>query len=160
MLDDIGYILMTGALAVSIYGIVVPHVGVVRNNWNLVRSAQFAAILNFLLILGASAVLLRSFLRDDFSVVFVWQHSSTDLPLFYKISAFWGGMEGSLLFWVLILAGFSAVVAYGYQRTNREIIPYVISTLNASAGNELLCTTNLGPLWLLLLCSLDSTMSL
>ncbi|MCH9046032.1 MAG: cytochrome c biogenesis protein CcsA [SAR324 cluster bacterium] len=131
MLADIGYILMTGALAVSIYGMVVPHVGVVRNNWNLVRSAQFAAILNFLLILGASAVLLRSFLRDDFSVVFVWEHSSTDLPLFYKISAFWGGMEGSLLFWVLILAGFSAVVAYGYQRTNREIIPYVIATLSA-----------------------------
>ena len=131
MFADIGYILMTGALAVSIYGMVVPHVGVVRNNWNLVRSAQFAAILNFLLILGASAVLLRSFLRDDFSVVFVWEHSSTDLPLLYKISAFWGGMEGSLLFWVLILAGFSAVVAYGYQRTNREIIPYVIATLSA-----------------------------
>ena len=61
---------------------------------------------------------------------FVWENSSTDLPLFYKISAFWGGMNGSLLFWELVLAGFAAAVAYGYQRTNREIIPYVIVTLN------------------------------
>jgi cytochrome c-type biogenesis protein CcmF len=108
----------------------VPHVGVVRNNWNLVRSAQFATIVNFLLVLGASAVLMRAFIASDFSVHFVWENSSTDLPLFYKISAFWGGMNGSLLFWDLVLAGFSAIVAYGYQRSNREIIPYVITTLN------------------------------
>jgi cytochrome c-type biogenesis protein CcmF len=63
-------------------------------------------------------------------VRFVWENSSTDLPLFYKISAFWGGMNGSLLFWDLVLAAFSAVVAYGYQRSNREIIPYVITTLS------------------------------
>jgi cytochrome c-type biogenesis protein CcmF len=50
--------------------------------------------------------------------------------LLYKIASFWGGMEGSLLFWELVLAGFAAAVAYGYQRSNREIIPYVIAVLN------------------------------
>jgi cytochrome c-type biogenesis protein CcmF len=130
MLSDLGYVLLTAALAVTVYGIVVPHVGVVRNNWNLVRSAQFATIVNFLLVLGASAVLIRAFLANDFSVRFVWENSSTDLPFFYKVSAFWGGMDGSLLFWELVLAGFSAIVAYRYQRTNREIMPYVLTTLN------------------------------
>jgi len=130
MLPDLGYVLLTAALAVSLYGVVVPHLGVARNNWNLVRSAQFATIVNFLLVLGASAVLMRSFIGNDFSVRFVWENSSTDLPLFYKISAFWGGMDGSLLFWDLVLAGFSAIVAYGYQRSNREIMPYVIATLS------------------------------
>ena len=107
------------------------HLGVRRNNWNLIRSAQFATILNFVFVLGAGAALMRAFLANDFSVRFVWETSSTDLPLMYKIAAFWGGMDGSLLFWEIVLAGFSAVVAYGYQRTNREIIPYVISVLNA-----------------------------
>jgi cytochrome c-type biogenesis protein CcmF len=130
MLPDLGYVLLTAALAVSVYGVVVPPLGVARNNWNLVRSAQFATIVNFLLVAGASAVLVHAFLANDFSVRFVWENSSTDLPLAYKISAFWGGMNGSLLFWDLVLAGFSAVVAYGYQRTNREIIPYVIATLS------------------------------
>jgi cytochrome c-type biogenesis protein CcmF len=130
MFPHIGYIFLTAALAVSLYGVVVPHLGVVRNNWNLVRSAQSATILNLFLVLGASAVLLRAFLTNDFSVSFVWQNSSTDLPLFYKISAFWGGMDGSLLFWELVLALFSAVVAYTYQRTNREVIPYVLVALN------------------------------
>ncbi|MCZ6533932.1 MAG: heme lyase CcmF/NrfE family subunit [SAR324 cluster bacterium] len=130
MINNIGYVFLAAALAVSLYGVVVPHLGVVRNNWNLVRSAQFATILNLLLVLGASAVLMRGFLMDDFSIRFVWQNSSTDLPLGYKIAAFWGGMDGSLLFWELVLAGFAAVVAYSYQRSNREIIPYVIVVLN------------------------------
>ena len=130
MINDFGYVLLAAAMAVSVYGMVAPHLGVVRNNWNLVRSAQFATILNLLFVAGASAVLLRAFLSDDFSVRFVWEHSSTDLPLGYKIASFWGGMNGSLLFWELVLAGFAAVVAYAYQRSNREVIPYVIVVLN------------------------------
>ena len=130
MLNNLGYIFMSAALAVSLYGIVTPVLGARRNNWNLVRSAQFATILNFFLVLAASAVLARAFIGNDFSVRFVWENSSTDLPLFYKLTAFWGGMDGSLLFWELVLAFFSAIVAYVYQRNNREIIPYVIATLN------------------------------
>ncbi len=130
MIIDIGYIFLAAALAVSVYGVIVPHLGVVRNNWNLVRSTQFSTILTFFLVLIASAVLVRAFIGNNFGVVFVWQNSSTDLPLFYKVTALWGGMDGSLLFWELVLAGFSAIVAFAYQRTNRQIIPYVISTLN------------------------------
>ena len=130
MTPTIGYIFLTAALAVSLYGVFVPHLGVVRNNWNLIRSAQFATILNLVFVLAASAALVQAFVGDDFGVVFVWENSSSDLPLFYKVSAFWGGMDGSLLFWEVVLAGMSALVAYLYQRTNREVIPYVIVTLN------------------------------
>ena len=130
MVNNIGYFLMVSALGVSAYGVLAPHLGARRNNWNLVRSAQFGAVLNFILVLGASIVLIRAFLLDDFSVAFVWENSSTDLPLAYKISAFWGGMNGSLLFWELVLAGFTALVAFLYSRTNREVLPYVLVTLN------------------------------
>src|SRR3972149_7070899 len=126
MINNIGYICLTAALAVSLYGVVAPHLGVRRNNWNLVRSAQFATILNLGFVLVASAALLRAFLHNDFGVIFVWQNSSVDLPLMYKVTAFWGGMDGSLLFWELVLAILSAAVAYRYQRTNREVIPHLI----------------------------------
>jgi len=98
---DFGTIALMAAFAVCVYGTVVPHLGVKNNNWNLIRSAQNASILSFLLIAIASAVLLQALLVSDFSLRYVWEHSSTDMPLFYKVSSFWGGLEGSLLFWVL-----------------------------------------------------------
>jgi cytochrome c-type biogenesis protein CcmF len=127
---DIGTISLMAALAVCIYGTVVPHLGVKSNNWNLIRSAQNASILSFLLIAIASAVLLQALLVSDFSLYYVWEHSSTDMPWVYKVSSFWGGLEGSLLFWVLVQSFFAMIVAFRYQYSNREIIPYVIATLN------------------------------
>ena len=127
---DFGTIALMAALAVCLYGTVVPHLGVKNNNWNLIRSAQNASILSFLLIAIASVVLLQALLVSDFSLRYVWEHSSTDMPLFYKVSSFWGGLEGSLLFWVLVQSFFAMIVAFRYQYSNREIIPYVIATLN------------------------------
>ncbi len=53
------------------------------------------------------------------------------MPLIYKITSYWGGLEGSLLFWILVQSFFAMIVAFRYQYSNREIIPYVITTLNA-----------------------------
>jgi cytochrome c-type biogenesis protein CcmF len=128
---DFGTITLMAAFAVCVYGTVVPHLGVRSNNWNLIRSAQNASILSFLLIAIASAALLQALVLSDFSLRYVWEHSSTDMPLFYKVSSFWGGLEGSLLFWILVQSFFSMIVAFRYQYSNREIIPYVIATLNA-----------------------------
>ncbi len=128
---DFGTVTLMAAFAVCVYGTVVPHLGVRSNNWNLIRSAQNASILSFLLIAIASVVLLQALVLSDFSLRYVWEHSSTDMPLFYKVSSFWGGLEGSLLFWILVQSFFSMIVAFRYQYSNREIIPYVIATLNA-----------------------------
>jgi cytochrome c-type biogenesis protein CcmF len=128
---DFGTIALMAAFAVSLYGTVVPHLGVKSNNWNLIRSAQNASILSFVLVAIASAVLLQALLVSDFSLRYVWEHSSTDMPVLYKFSSFWGGLEGSLLFWVLVQSFYSMIVAFRYQYSNREIIPYVIATLNA-----------------------------
>lgn len=127
---DLGYIALVMALAVAVYGVIIPHVGVRYNSWNLIRSAQFGTILNFGLVSLASGVLIHALVISDFSVHYVWGHSSTDMPLFYKVTAFWGGMEGSLLFWALVQSGLAMVVAWRYQHSNREIIPYVIAVLN------------------------------
>ena len=53
------------------------------------------------------------------------------MPLIYKITSYWGGLEGSLLFWILVQSFFAMIVSFRYQYSNREIIPYVITTLNA-----------------------------
>ena len=127
---DIGYTMMVMALAVALYGSVVPCLGVQRNSGNLVRSAQHATIFNFFLLLFSSVLLVHAFVSDDFSVMYVWENSSTDMPLFFKVTAFWGGLDGSLLLWAFVQSGFAMIVAFRYQHTNREVIPYVIAVLN------------------------------
>ena len=77
----LGTISLMAALALCLYGGIVPHLGVIKNNWNLIRSVQNASILTFFLILFASGVLLNALITSDFSVVYVWGHSSTDMPL-------------------------------------------------------------------------------
>jgi cytochrome c-type biogenesis protein CcmF len=129
-LADFGTIALMVAFALCVYGTVVPHLGVRANNWNLVRSAQNATILTFFLVVIASAILINALITSDFSIIYVWEHSSTDMPLVYKFSSFWGGLNGSLLFWVLVQSFFAMIVAYRYQYSNREIIPYVIATFN------------------------------
>ena len=127
---DFGTISLMAALAVCIYGAVIPHFGVQSNNWNLIRSAQHASILSFFLVSVSSGILIHALVISDFSIFYVWRHSSTDMPLIYKITSYWGGLEGSLLFWILVQSFFAMIVAFRYQYSNREIIPYVITTLN------------------------------
>ena len=62
-------------------------------------------------VLAAFGLLGVAFVQDDFSVRYVAQHGHTDLPLVYKLSAVWGGHEGSLLLWALMLALWSALAA-------------------------------------------------
>ena len=137
-LADFGTIALMAAFALCVYGTVVPHLGVRTNNWNLVHSAQNASILTFFLVALASGILIHALIISDFSIIYVWEHSSTDMPLMYKFSSFWGGMNGSLLFWILVQSFFAMIVAYRYQYSNREIIPYVIATFNAIIGFLLL----------------------
>jgi len=134
----LGTISLMAALALCFYGTVVPHLGVKNNNWNLIRSAQNASVFTFILVTFASGVLLNALIIGDFSIFYVWENSSTDMPLFYKISSFWGGLEGSLLFWIFVQSFFLMVVSFRYQYSNRDIIPYVIATLNAITGFLLL----------------------
>ena len=129
-MSDLGTIALMIALAACLYGTVVPHLGVRTNNWNLIRSAQNASIISFFLIAIASGVLIHALMVSDFSIFYVWRNSSVDMPMFFKVTAFWGGLEGSLLFWILVQSFFAMIVAFRYQYSNREIIPYVIATLN------------------------------
>ena len=77
----LGTISLMAALSLCVYGLIVPHFGVINNNWNLIRSAQYASILTFFLISFASGVLLYALIVSDFSINYVWGHSSTDMPL-------------------------------------------------------------------------------
>ncbi|MDH4121178.1 MAG: heme lyase CcmF/NrfE family subunit [Deltaproteobacteria bacterium] len=129
MINTLGYAAMTAALAAVMVGMGTAWLSVRRNDWNLARTTRAAAGVQFVMVLVASLVLERAFLANDFSVRFVYETSSTDLPLLYKITAFWGGMDGSLLFWELVLSAYTLFIVFRHPANSRETLPYVLFTL-------------------------------
>ncbi|QLG87758.1 heme lyase CcmF/NrfE family subunit [Chitinibacter bivalviorum] len=80
-------------------------------NSALMRITRPAAVLQLLLLLASFGLLATAFLQDDFSLIYIAKQSNRLLPDLYKFAAVWGGHEGSLLLWVLMLSGWTAAVA-------------------------------------------------
>jgi cytochrome c-type biogenesis protein CcmF len=82
----------------------------------------------------ASLVLLGALLRHDFSFTYVAAHTSTKLARAYSISAFWGGQEGSLLLWLLVLCGYAAAAVLLNRRRAPDIVAWTVPVLGAVAS--------------------------
>ncbi len=80
----------------------------------------------------ALAALGYLFVTNDYSVQYVWQYSNRDMPWIYKITAIWGGMDGSMLLWCFLVAGFGACVAARSLLYPRPLVPWLYSFLNSS----------------------------
>ncbi len=82
----------------------------------------------------ATAVLVHGLITHDFRIKYVASYSSTTLPLRYRAAALWGGMEGSLLFWVLLLTCLYSLALWQNRRRNRELMPFVTATAMSVAA--------------------------
>ncbi len=111
MIPEIGQFALILALSLAICQAVVPLVGAHRGDTGMMRVARTAATGQFLFIAVSFACLIWAFLSDEFSVLYVANHSQLSLPTLYKVSAVWGAHEGSLLMWILILAAWTLAVA-------------------------------------------------
>jgi cytochrome c-type biogenesis protein CcmF len=115
MIAEFGHFLLWLALGLSLILGVVPLAGAQLQRPNWMALARPGAVWVLLLVAASYLALTAVFMRDDFSVLYVAQNSNTALPMAYKIAAVWGGHEGSLLLWILMLVGWMAAVA-GFSR--------------------------------------------
>lgn len=129
MIFDIGHLILLTALVLAAYGILAGYFGGQRRNTRLIQSSFNAVYAVAGLVLVAAAILWYGLLSDAFQLSYVWNHSERALPTFYKFSALWGGQAGSLLFWCLLLSGYSAIVAFANRQRHQVIMPYVNSVL-------------------------------
>ena len=114
MIPELGHFALILALLVSLAQGTLPLMGAHRGNnggraW--IALARPAARAQFLLVTFAFGCLTWAFVANDFSVVYVVQHSNSRLPLEYRIAGVWGGHEGSLLLWMLMLSGWTVAVS-------------------------------------------------
>ncbi len=111
MIPEIGQFALILALSLAICQGVLPLIGAHKNDAAMMGVARTAATGQFFFVAVAFGCLTWAFLTDDFSVLYVANHSQLSLPTIYKVSAVWGAHEGSLLMWILILAGWTLAVA-------------------------------------------------
>ncbi len=132
-MPELGRAALALCLGLALYALIAGAYAAKTRRRRLARSAQNALLAAFGAAGVASIVLLAALLRNDFSFTYVAEHTSRELPTPYTISAFWGGQEGSLLLWLLILTGFSAVTVAFSRRSAPQLLPWVVPVLGLVA---------------------------
>jgi cytochrome c-type biogenesis protein CcmF len=131
---ELGRAALTVCLGLCAYAALAGAWGAYTRRRRLAVSAQNALIAAFGAALVAAGVLLTALVRHDFSLSYVAAHSSRKLPTLYTISSFWGGQEGSLLLWLLILTGYSTAVVLLDRHAGRELLAWVVPVLGGVAS--------------------------
>ncbi len=133
MLADSGlYLLILSTLCAFVL-MLLPMAGYFSGRQTWMRSARPLAYTLFALSLATFAVLVVLFVLQDFSVTYVWRNSNSLLPLRYRVSAVWGGHEGSILMWVTIQCLWIALVARFSQSLSLSQVARVLSVLGLVA---------------------------
>src|SRR5450631_2342647 len=97
IIPELGNFALVVALFLALLQGVLPIIGAARGNAVLMSVARPISYGHFVFVSFAFACLLASFINNDFSVLYVAEHSNSQLPIQYRIAALWGGHEGSLL---------------------------------------------------------------
>ena len=128
-----GHYGLLASLVLAAFGVGASVIGAWRRRADLVAAGRNAAVCVFALVSAASAALVYLLMARDYRVEYVAGHVNNTLNGFYRFSAFWGGQEGSLLLWLLLLSVYSFVVLRQNRDRNLELMPYVTATLMATA---------------------------
>jgi cytochrome c-type biogenesis protein CcmF len=128
-LSDLGMIAQLLALIFALYALATAVLGGALGRAELVASSRRAVYVVAAFLLSAALALILSFTTHDFGATYVYQHSSLSMPWYYTISAFYAGQEGSLLYWTMMLALFTALAVTLHRRAPAALLPYVVATL-------------------------------
>ncbi len=146
MIPEIGQIALLLALAVALILGTAPLAGAARGRQAWMQLARPAAQTHFFLVAVAFLCLASSFVRNDFSVLYVASNSNSALPLPYRIAGVWGGHEGSLLLWLMMLSVWMLAVATFSRQLPLPVLARILSIMGLiSVGFLLFMLTTSNP---------------
>lgn len=122
-MNDLGAVCLISSFSILLFSIIQTGYGIFKNDSRALELGRYTLMANFAVILLAFLVLVVQLMRTDLSNYYVAMHSSEHLPLFYKITSVWSGSSGSLLFWNLLLSGFTFIVLWQTKDLLNERIP-------------------------------------
>ncbi|MEW6319939.1 MAG: cytochrome c-type biogenesis CcmF C-terminal domain-containing protein [Acidobacteriota bacterium] len=124
---SLGAFLLLLSFIVAAYAAAACVAGARRHSHRLVESGIGAFHTVTALLTVASGVIVHAFVVGDYSIKYVQRYSDSVQPLFYKITSYWGGLDGSVLFWAFLLSVFGTVAVSVNRERHRELIPYVVA---------------------------------
>ena len=128
---EIGYALTVVALGLALWGGAAAVTAARAGRPALLASAERAAVGVWALITGCMLVLVHAFLTFDFSIRYVASNTNRGTPFYYRITALWGALEGSIILWAWLLGLYTLVVVIRYRRRQPELYPWVLTVLLA-----------------------------
>ena len=131
-MPTLGSFLLLSSFVVAAYAFAASVAGARRRSRRLVESGIGAFYLVAALMAAASAVLVHAFVTNDYAIKYVQHYSDAAQPLAYKIASYWGGLDGSIMFWVFLLGTFGSIAVYVNRERHRELIPWVVATIAAT----------------------------
>jgi cytochrome c-type biogenesis protein CcmF len=126
MIANFGYGSLVVALLISVYGIFAAGYGIWRGRQDWVDSARLSMLLTFPLITLSSISLVYLLVNGHYEIEFVASVTSNSMPMYLKITSWWGGQSGSLLFWSWLMAIFASAVTLRKWDRDREFLPWVV----------------------------------
>jgi len=128
-MENIGALALLLAFCFAVYAILGSLIGKWGKRPFLTLSAERAVYSVWALVSVAAGILLYSLIKGDFRMAYVWATSNHTMPTPYKVAAWWGGQEGSLLLWSWLLSTYAAVIVFQNRRKFRDMMPYVVGVL-------------------------------
>ncbi|MBS1158460.1 MAG: Cytochrome c-type biosis protein CcmF [Proteobacteria bacterium] len=138
MIPELGHFALILAVLVALILGTLPLIGAHQNRLTWIAVARPAAVAFALLVTFSFGCLTQAFVANDFSVVYVAQHSNSLLPIQYRVAGVWGGHEGSLLLWMLMLSWWTVSVAMLSRQLPEAMVARVLGTLGLVAFGFLL----------------------
>ena len=126
----LGYAILLTTFVVCSYAVGVSVAGARRRSQRLIDSGIGAFHMVTALMVMASVLIVRAFVTDDFTIRYVSRYSDSVQPLFFKLTSYWGGLDGSIMFWVFLLACFGSLAVHVNRDRHRELIPYVVAVIS------------------------------
>ena len=141
MTPELGYAATVAALVLAVYGSGAAAWSAVKGRAELRASSERAAIGVWLLITACMLLLVYAFLTFDFSVKYVASNTNRGTPFYYRITALWGALEGSIILWAWMLSLYTLIVVSRYRRTQPQLYPWTLSVMLGIAAFFLLVMT-------------------
>ena len=126
MVADFGFGVLVVSFLVALYSVGAAVLGATSKSYSLVESARRAMLLVWPLISISAASLIYLLVNDHYEVQFVYEVTSRSMPTYLKVTAWWGGQAGSLVFWSWLMSAFASLVTLRKWDRDREFLPWVI----------------------------------
>jgi cytochrome c-type biogenesis protein CcmF len=127
---SLGYYLLLAAFVSGAYAAAISVAGARRRSQRLIESGTGAFYLTMAIMLAASSVIVHAFVTGNYAIKYVDRYSESSQSLAYKLTSYWGGLDGSIMFWVTLLSIFGCVAVYVNRQRHRELIPYVVAVIS------------------------------